>query len=75
MGKEFGDWLSIVINDQYSQISASLPLPPLAEIVCFAEVAGEPVDFTVIPVVAVKKVYCSLLIGVPTGKFRGFTVI
>uniref|UniRef100_A0A8R1V6M9 Uncharacterized protein n=1 Tax=Pristionchus pacificus TaxID=54126 RepID=A0A8R1V6M9_PRIPA len=36
-------------------ISASLPLPPLAEIVCFAEVAGEPVDFTVIPVVAVKK--------------------
>ncbi|GMR34534.1 hypothetical protein PMAYCL1PPCAC_04729, partial [Pristionchus mayeri] len=36
-------------------ISASLPQPPLAEVVAFAEASGAPVDFTVIPVDAVKK--------------------
>ncbi|GMS82381.1 hypothetical protein PENTCL1PPCAC_4556, partial [Pristionchus entomophagus] len=36
-------------------ISASIPHPPLAEIVAFAEASGAPVDFTVIPVDAVKK--------------------
>ncbi|GMT12795.1 hypothetical protein PFISCL1PPCAC_4092, partial [Pristionchus fissidentatus] len=36
-------------------ISSSLPTPPLAEIVAFAEISGEPIDFTVIPVDAVNK--------------------